>query len=112
MQLEKQVCSLAIAKRLKKLKVKQESLWYWRDRILLLEHAIAHAHNGNEIEDNEYSAFTVAELGDMIKDEIYGLPAYSQNSKIWFWNNMKADTEADIRAIMIVYLIENGKLNV
>ena len=29
MKLEKQVCSLELAKRLKELDVKQESLWYW-----------------------------------------------------------------------------------
>jgi hypothetical protein len=58
--LEKQVVSLDLAKRLKELGVKQESVWYWfRDRLIL-----GRGEGGNM--QTFTSAFTVAELGEML----------------------------------------------
>jgi hypothetical protein len=123
MNLEQQVCSLDLAKRLKELGVKQGSLFYW----------VNMKRNGWEIRTplgarkgiefalsriSGISAFTVAELGEM-------LPKNSGNGEyISRWNSNKrwecymrnrpgcgfeqyADTEADARAQMLIYLLEN-----
>src|SRR5450755_2284574 len=81
MEIEKQVCSLELAKRLRELSVKQESLWYWKfvavppfrnDGVEHAAHEWKLSQNrpdfgdDQEIEDTTdgYSAFTVAELGE------------------------------------------------
>lgn len=134
MKLESQVVSLELAQKLKELGVKQESLyqhaeyrhginqpnWEWRITDSLYEGDYDHYRN-------ECSAFTVAELGEMLPEE-YPTDSDSQLT-IWkFWsvkdknawwvryNNdlLKkvyhteyADTEADARAKMLIYLLEN-----
>ena len=129
MKLEKQVCNLELSKKLKELGVKQESLWYWQLNkdgwILVLAEQI--------VEENDcVSAFTLAELGEM-------LPAHpTRESKItgseegakWFAmkyddevnkdnsqkieyvcefgnNKFRDRNEANARAKMLIYLIEN-----
>lgn len=63
MKLKNQVCSLELAKKLKELRAEQESVWYYDSTgRLVLEHAIEHCHDDVGISNNEYSAFTVAEL--------------------------------------------------
>jgi hypothetical protein len=125
MKLKNQVCSLELSKKLKELGVKQESLWIWmwvaRGAGLNTYHELTltkkRPKGFDETED--YSAFTVAELGDMlpckirsirckgnglwlvsreIDDEILGEKAY---------HAVQANTEANARAKMLVYLIEN-----
>jgi len=116
MKLEDQVCSLGLAKRLKELGVKQESYFYW-------------LKDGNEwrifVSQSNYtdgfSAFTVAELGEMLGAEVsfkkvqkdppeFGVCVdYCQRIQDpiqhhWVW----ADTESAARAKMLIYLIENG----
>lgn len=62
MPIEKQVCSLELAKRLKELGVKQGSYFYWN-----AQHIWVAA--GKDIEydkDNAISAFTAAELGEIL----------------------------------------------
>ena len=66
MKLEDQVCSLELAKKLKELGVKQESLFYWwfvrndmGDDVFVSD---TKPVNGTEY----WSAFTVAELGEML----------------------------------------------
>lgn len=126
MQLEKQVCNLQLAKKLKELGVKQESCFYWctilgtdneadlRPSVGLFGKEIDFGHNyGGEV-----SAFTVAELGEMLPDlyESYR----TAGSKQWYCNlvlgarkvtiqypNTIADTEADARSKMLIYLLEN-----
>lgn len=73
MQLEDQVCSLALAKRLKELRVKQESLFcyqpikdsspsVWPRNFNL--HDFAHSS-----EDERIAAFTVSEMIEILPDE-------------------------------------------
>jgi hypothetical protein len=67
MDLEKQVCSLELAKKLKELGVKQESLFRWEmyhagDRFVLTTDTRREPNEYNE----EYAAFTVAELLSLI----------------------------------------------
>ncbi len=123
MKLEQQVVSLELAKKLKELGVKQESLFYWRPND-------NGAGNFNDIivaaNDEEglfcgvyYSAFTVAELGEMLPDYAHSwrIPAWKDDTIKWQcdWKNKPsgsktcdADTEADARAKMLIYLKENN----
>lgn len=124
MKLEQQVCSLELAKKLKELGVKQDSLFYWCG-----SHSNPDApweiHNwkvyNSEFRfryyqsDDPVSAFTVAELGEMLpyRGSIYSEPVSEDNeSKEWICiygkTITKADTEADARAKMLIYLVENN----
>ena len=124
MKLEKQVVSLELSKKLKELGVKQDSLFYW--------HTNKHGHpefirqtkeNEGSLTDLEtHSAFTVAELGEMLP---FGAKSYvgshSNDLKVIIWvteyhsvsddwecgDEKFAKTEADARAKMLIYLIEN-----
>jgi hypothetical protein len=126
--LEKQVCSLDLAKRLKELGVKQESLFYWckenkeNPRFFIAE--------GYQEEDLRIcSAFTVAELGEMLPynldDRLLKLakcidgswfvyyeaiinmglpnPRYINARRIY---DQEAQTLADACAKMLIYLFE------
>ena len=63
MKLENQVCSLELSKRLKELGVKQDSLWGYLDHGDLNFYPVL---NSELIYlKAEYSAFTVAELGEL-----------------------------------------------
>lgn len=110
MELKQQVCSLELAKRLKELGVKQESYFYWlsdhTDGTFLVTDKISAATYAKEW----CSAFTVAEFG-IPKNERWityfskkgGWTLYRDGSDVEF----KANTEADARAKMLIYLIEN-----
>lgn len=125
MKLENQVTSLELSKKMKELGAPQESLFYWTGY-----------YNGNSDIDfgrpkdsnkyNIYSAYTVAELGEMLPNKI------NQPDTRWVYflksdvsdfsagyadvrdNSLDilcfehADTEADARGAMWVYLKENG----
>ncbi len=69
MTLEQQVTSLEISKRLKELGVKQESWWYWcknKDGAFIESWEYKKRNLTTDIE--HLSAFTVAELGEMLPD--------------------------------------------
>lgn len=121
MELKNQVCGLESAKKLKELRVKQDSLWYYRN-IIVLEHTIAHAHDDCRIEKNEYSAFTVAELGELLpsplnteKETYYLFYHQALTHNVYYksidGNELPAqiieETEAEARARMLIYLLEN-----
>ena len=133
MPLEQQVCSLELAKKLKKLGVKQESLFWYT-------HAPKNRQDGewihvltygrNNMRDETIPAFTVAELGEMLPMEIKNRngkydECYFETSRIVFkkWTVayykkstarafQMGDTEANARAKTLIYLIENGLLKV
>jgi len=117
MQIELQVCSLDLAKRLKELGVRQESLFWWDTRT----DGLVMRGDLQETEDVIHSdfacAFTVAELGEMLPQEVksrwfssmktphgwsaaYGLHDSSHDN----------NTEADARANLLIYLLENKLL--
>lgn len=133
MPLEKQVCSVELSKRLKDLCVNQDSLYrwqnpfnddYWEPTSLKKEYI-----EKNNINPDNYSAFTAAELGEKLPSIIYPQTA-SGSDRVLFMtkdeeifhigyrnvdNNMMSYfssglTEADARAKMLIYLIENGKV--
>ena len=130
MPLEHQVCSHELATRLAELGVQQESVFWWVDRTLTYTGGRAsHAQLQGGI-----AAFTVAELGEMLPDDII-IP--SKNGKPhthWlrfgryrvagnrFWcaypggtarTNLeeRAHTEADARAKILIYLLEHHPIS-
>lgn len=109
MNLESQVVSLSLAKRLKGLGVRQESYFYHCD-------VYGKWIIGVKGDEHDFSAFTVAELGEM-------LPVHhtqKNTGKGWVtWAHYpthnsiqtqfhEASTEADARAKMLIYLLEKG----
>ena len=134
MELEKQVVSLELSKELKSLGFKQKSLWYWVEHIYgdnpqswpgdrkpgnyfyikLGKPSGCYCDGVYQGQERFYSAYTVAELGEM-------LPKYTNSGKSTderdyrCWHCLKnidqfADTEANARAKMLIYLKENNLL--
>lgn len=110
MKLENQVTNLELAKKLKELGVEQESLFYWKQEAI---------HYWQKLDTKDlaapscYSAFTVAELGEILpywcfstKQEKGGYSCMADYPK-WNCGWQNADTEADARAKMLIYLLEN-----
>jgi len=115
MKLKDQVCSLELSKKLKELRVKQESLFYWRTYSTLGYEIIRRRNVVGDEFDSDIAAFTVAELGEMLP---WGtnFEKYKSKGKERFCvievesiKNMAIhdDTEVDARAKMLIYLIEN-----
>lgn len=140
MKLEQQVCSLESAKRLKELGVKQESLYNWLeadDGARLMKNPTLDTYKYFD----QYSAFTVAELGEMLPKRLkhhwkvgsmykfkkgtyvdlriscnertsewvvsyYGDTGLNDMKDIYFYGEI-AKTEAEARAKMLIYLLEN-----
>ena len=115
MKRELQVCRLDLAKRLEELGVKQESLFYWEDR----------RSNGlglhlfwdggkNDAMYPTFSAFTVAELGEMLPFNFASQRNNYHGDRDWVCFksgtefNVFDGTEADARAKMLINLIETG----
>lgn len=154
MTLESQVCSLELAKRLKELGVKQESLFWWYQssqmtRGKIFEGSTAPEQNwsvkivwklGDAVDEAEercnhgdfYSAFTVAEIGQLLPwrskrmDTVNNAElvftklhngtdifvcAYWDEDSDHLYGGMKVrfddENEANSRAKMLIYLIEN-----
>lgn len=134
MDLKDQVCSLELAKRICELGVKQESLWHWTKWKKWVR--TTDNHNEYQLKglkdfelfnnpknntlgrcwfEDVYSAFTVAELGERLPSRIEGI-GFIRTIK---WHNkhfsisignlheQNADTEANARAKMLIYLLEN-----
>lgn len=136
MELKQQVCSLELAKRLKELGVKQDSLIHWqffrgcgenKDNWELRHYSDFRKSQADP--EKELCAFTVAELGEMLPMEIlhnkhnyfFETIRYSHNGmwEIVYRDENKsnlvlamsvANTEADVRAKMLIYLLENHLL--
>ncbi len=137
MKLEQQVTSLEISKRLKELGVKQESLYkYCAGHTMYTDNddgVTEKCPNTDLLEDDEYcptagltceftySAFTVAELGEMIGSKCESrkigneaMIADGQKYVVYFepgngsYHKIYSDTEADARAKMLIYLLENN----
>lgn len=128
MTLELQVCSLELAQKLKELGVKQESIWAWwiatdrDDTPALNRHPDKDCPTCGHPSAPYFewiSAFTVAELGEMLPElyntyhdsnpigglETWECVAEDTNEDIPFF---RAETEADARAKMLIYLLENN----
>jgi len=131
MKPEKQVCSLELAKKLKELGVKQNSLFYWVENFGRLKSpqlvnkddlfSLKMLLEGTAGEGQCYSAFTVAELGAMLPAQTICRKDYINTTKHWMYHieiaDIKTDiifaeNEADVRAKMLCYLIENNLLKI
>lgn len=129
MELTKQVCSLELAKELKELGVPQKSYFYWHHHLGM---AIDENCNPKEPEDYGYhlltnngkvevvdnkqssSAFTVAELGEMLSKvnseifikaygDVFLFPGTQRVGLLGVVNLMKTP---DMGAMMLIYLLE------
>lgn len=147
MKLEQQVCSLELAKKLKELGVKQESLFWWgmykqSNQFYGDFKVCTELHTADKVNYSfEYSAFTVAELGEMLPATIGEKTWLNYTKSLNGWsgtcetisynkwedkgnylepvricefsivphskNEKSEKSEADIRAEMLIYLIEN-----
>lgn len=135
MELNSQVVSLELAKKLKELGVRQETYFVWvegapffdgnhseRDLVLNPDELLELTNNCSD-DFKMASAFTVAELGEMLPRYLvrngFWLQLEIIRSSVWRFyygqtQDMLAftagtdDTEADARAKCLIYLIENG----
>lgn len=117
MNLKSQVCSLELSKRLKELGVKQESLFFYNPKDGELRRGFECFINEEGKMKWFVSAFTVAELGEMLPEQCF---TYRVGSS-WFNANTFHDkfykvpigiampTEADARTEMLIYLKEHGE---
>ena len=133
MELEKQVVSLELAKKLKKLGVEQDSYFVWatfrnesspKEQWKNIHSVLIKEDDQEDYIERRYlknlkiiSAFTVAELGEMLPDNLNN---YYTSKYLGDWRysiedddgNMTAiggssTTESNARAKIIIYLIEN-----
>jgi hypothetical protein len=134
MKLEKQVCSLELAKRLKELVAPQWSALYWVGGTK--GYVLADSDKGHRsgIGDRDfYSAFTVAELGEIIRKSTssgfdFGVvmsDSAANGFRIWLadtegddfpWtfddeSTFIEESEAEARAKMLIYLVKNNLIN-
>lgn len=116
MELKDQVCSLELAKKLKELGVKQESLFYWVNQVAMKgAETIWFPDDPKELKPyKHYSAFTVAELGELLPKKT----GYKKVNDLWIARhssdrNTHFDdkTEANARAKCLIHLIEKGVIN-
>ncbi len=128
MEIKQSVVNLELSKKIEKLGVKQDSLWWWfvdgceAHSTLPLSFYLA-MERINENDYKYYSAFTVAELGEMLPEScwsksgetISALEISKTDGKWWISYNdefIQADTEANARAKMLIHLIENKLMEV
>jgi hypothetical protein len=129
MKNEQPVTNLELSKRLKELGVKQESLFVWCfEKINNIDSEFWSLRDWNEYgpvpkkAENIVSAFTVAELGELLPSKIKLHGERTVNlitGKIdsrWFIEyegiaHIGVDTEANARAKMLIYLLENNLLS-
>lgn len=111
MNIEYQVCSFELSKRLKELGAKQTAYWKWTSHD---EGETIICWPSERVSAEEYSAFTVAELGELLPNLAYTFRTTKDN---WISQSREADqnfrgtTEADARAKMLIFLIENNFIN-
>jgi hypothetical protein len=136
MKIEDQVCSLELSKQLKGIGVKQESLFFWiitgcEKCTEKNELVYAYKADGNP-PNNCYSAFTASELGEFLpffieyKDKKYWYHTGKVNKNNEYYNEhevnytyneeatiglLRGNTEADARAKMLIYLLENNLMD-
>jgi len=112
MKLEDQVCSLELAKQLKELGIEQESVFNWTPNPTDKDWGSPRILQGKGAwpEIHLVSAFTVAELGEMIEEECYS--CFSEESwSAGYLPDMEyvhskihgEETEANARAKMLIY---------
>ena len=125
MKIENQVCALKYSKHLKELGVKQESIWWW-ELHNNSESELRYVKNGKIIDAGDnyyYSAYTVAELGEMLPLNTCSVKSKPLLSGIIYgcgfdqgrYKNRKvpihfATIEANAKAKLLIFLKENKLL--
>jgi hypothetical protein len=121
MKLENQVVSLELSKRLKELGFEQESLFAWTelngDWFIYYIDRDGGFSIPKSSEEKFISAYTVAELGEMLARGMEGCWKGIDGKWRVGWTHspknkglqdvFESDTEADARAKMLIYLKEN-----
>ena len=128
MTIEQQACSFELAKRLKELGVKQESYFYWVGDVRIEKESlfIVSCENPLVVCPIKYSAFTVAELGEILppvlqhdrSDRVSEL-SINRFQNLWLYSygdfladdRNFSDTEADARASLLIYLLEKKPIS-
>lgn len=120
MKLEDQLVGLELCERLQELGVKQDSIWHWLNDPRRREPAIGLYPIREENQTTICSAFSVAELGEKLpllcetvrtREDYwrieYRTPATTKEGRP-YWERVafKASAEADARAKMLIYLLE------
>jgi len=123
MKIENQVCSLKLAKKLKELGVEQLGLFSWYKvkerfgdgiKIEVINNMYADDVCGDGVEV-VCSAFSVAELGEILPKNFVQQRDHWNKFLVWLIENdgkeirpeTRAKSEANARAKMLVYLLEN-----
>lgn len=132
MKIEQQVCTLDQAKKLKELGVTQESEFYFRSENVWHFREVTDWPNQEQLSDLIesgaekgliFSAFTVAELGEMLPPgyDTMKLTGDYPSENVWvgyddrgadFPDHNEYKQEAECRAAMLIHLIENNLLKV
>lgn len=131
MKLENQVVSLELAQKLKKLGVKQDSLFYWKlskDKkvgwYIVMQNKKSPSYEYQMKKNERFSTFTVAEIGEILPAYVEGFSKHGSwlgIEKIQFENTWKCNyadgaishidifgkTMADAMAKILIYLLEN-----
>jgi hypothetical protein len=140
MKFENQVTCLELSKRLQELGVKQKSLFYWAsfrnesspkeqwpnvyNVIIYCEEKINYKERSYLKDKKFYSAFTVAELGEILRKfdiendkhleidyyntyDFYNIVVKPTKAIDFEAHYEKSSTEANARAKMLIYLLEN-----
>jgi len=124
MKLEQQVTNLELSKRMKELGFKQESLFKWHSKI---DEKGDRCHTElvylpTPTMEQDYSAYTVAELGEMLQSRYEPLSSSMKGSTVpvyiggeygWYVNGeltIRGDTEADARAKCLIWLAEHDMI--
>lgn len=118
MDLINQVTNLELSKRLKALGVPQISYFVWymnsKDKMVVGDH-LDLLKFGDKAEPETYSAYTSAELGEMLGVYVTKL-SYDTFQGLWRTSLgdgfIAEDTEADLRGLMLEYLLEQGLLKI
>lgn len=121
-------CDLEYAIKLRDLGCKQDSIWWWVEKelyikqgsVLWLANDKGYPESGKRFEhykDKSYSAYTCAELGELILNYYQTDMPYYVNCLGWEFMKdngslENAEYEADCRAKMLIYLIENKHMEV
>lgn len=128
MKLENQVVSLELAKKLKELGVKQESLFYHfktENTIWQITSDVHSKRSGmhvpagkkgfRELKSQRFSAFTVAELREMLKEQqnqiMFGENEYASIAEPLF-EITESNNRVNALAKLLLYLITNGFLKI
>lgn len=111
--LEKQVCSRELAEKLNEYGVPQESYFQWLNGILTtydIREVARFENNAHSTKNTFYSAFTVAELGEMLPHFAHSWNTGTEWIASWKPTghpSFIATSEADARAKMLLYLLQN-----